>query len=73
LKEEALVRTLWRIRFDRGYGMNEWIIVCCKRKIDVFSIGQRPSLPLSRYFHIIRYQSNLCYYQNICSIFRNLK
>jgi hypothetical protein len=23
LKEEALVRTLWRIRFDRGYGMNE--------------------------------------------------
>jgi hypothetical protein len=23
LKEEALVRTLWRIRFDRLYGMNE--------------------------------------------------
>jgi len=23
LKEGALVRTLWRIRFDRGYGMNE--------------------------------------------------
>jgi len=23
LKEEALVRTLWRIRFDRGYGMEE--------------------------------------------------
>ena len=23
LKEGALVQTLWRIRFDRGYGMNE--------------------------------------------------